>query len=354
MELKKIMSLTVKRIMKKQFLFIVLLTIVLLNLGCKKSPTEPVPDNTQPGRRDYVWTVDTLLSDDGFGITAVWGSSPDDIWIVASGASYKDCLWYYDGIKWTKSSQWLSSNFSSLFGIAENDVWAGDSDSRIWRYEGVTWVKYQELSMPGYTYVVTEDINGPSAENLYAVGFVDNNNGSGYKGAILKFDGSKWNFLNIPDMRVGFNYIVNANDGTYLVTATNSDKGFLYKLYTYDGDRNLKEIYSDYDWPTMFKLNGELFVSINKKIFRYQNKGLLLWKDFSGIEYYGNVLGRSTKDFFITGVTGIMHYNGTDTQLLLQTKSNCSGQLIFEKDVFFTEYNSEKGLYMVIRGTLQN
>lgn len=339
--------------MKKNILLIPIYFLILINFGCKKSPTEVV-DNTQPGRRDYVWTVDTLHADNWFGISAVWGSSPNDIWIVASGVSYKDCLWHYDGRKWTKSSQWLSSNFSSLFGLAENDVWAGDSDSRIWRYDGVTWVKYQELSMPGYTYVVTEDINGQSAENLCAVGFVDNNNGSGYKGAILKYDGSKWNFLNIPDMQVGFNYIKNTNDGNYLVTATNSDHGFLYKIYIYNGNKTLNEIYSDYNYPSMFNLDGELFVSINKKIYKYINRGLELWKDFSGTEYYGKVLGRSKKDFFVAGVTGIMHYNGSDTQLIWQTNSNCTGQLIFEKDVFFTEYNSEKGLYTIIRGTLQN
>jgi len=288
--------------MKKNLLLIPIYFLILFNLSCKKSPTEVI-DNTQPGRRDYVWTVDTLIADDWFGINEVWGSSPNDIWIVAGGVSSKDCLWHYNGIKWTKSAQRLSPGLSSIFGFTTDDIWAGDTFKTIWKYDGSKWYKFQELSMVGYDRIVVEDIYGITQESLFAVGFVDNNNGSGYKGAILKYDGSKWNFLSIPNMQVGFNYIRNTNDGNYLITATNYDSGFLYKTYIYDGDKTLKEIYSDYNWPSMFKLNGELFVSINKKIYKYRNRGLELWKDFLGVEYHGTVLGKNVKDFFVQGLT---------------------------------------------------
>ena len=66
--------------MKKHILFVVLITIVLLNLGCKKTLIGPVQDI--PGRRDYIWTVDTLNYPYNT-IYRIWGSSPTDVWAVA-------------------------------------------------------------------------------------------------------------------------------------------------------------------------------------------------------------------------------------------------------------------------------
>ena len=57
-------------------LFFICTALLLLN-NCDS--TEPV-DDLKPGRRDYVWTVDTIPVADAV-MKDMWGSSPTDIWI---------------------------------------------------------------------------------------------------------------------------------------------------------------------------------------------------------------------------------------------------------------------------------
>ena len=193
--------------------------------------------------------------------------------------------------------------------------------------------------------MVINSINGKSSDDLIAVGFVDKYSGGDYKGIILKYDGNDWKFLNIPDIKVGFNVIKTTKDGKYLIEATNVDSGFLEKIFVFDGANTLKEIYSDYGNPQLYEMNGEVYITINGKIYKCINDELVLWKEFPGTSYYGTVLGRSENDFFGAGHDGILHYNGTNLQTLYPIQSSqltIGGALIFEKDVFFNGYDSEK------------
>ena len=132
----------------------------------------------------------------------------------------------------------------------------------------------------------------------------------------------------------------------------NFDSGFLGKLFVFDGISNLKEIYSDYNDTVLYQMKGETYIVINKKIYKCKDDKLVLWKDFTGTSYYGTLLGRNEKDYFVAGYDGILHYNGTDLVNLYPTQIELGGALIFEKDVFFEGYNSDRK-YIIIRGTLK-
>jgi hypothetical protein len=43
-----------------KLLFLTFFILPLIHTGC--SPTEPSIENIEPGRRDYVWSVDTISS----------------------------------------------------------------------------------------------------------------------------------------------------------------------------------------------------------------------------------------------------------------------------------------------------
>ncbi len=330
----------------------ILILPLILQLSCS-SPTEP-NDNIPPGRRDYVWIADTLWNEDWFGISEVWGDSPNSIWVVAGGTSAKDCLWYYDGVEWTKSNQILSPGLNTVFGVSSEEIWIGDSFGAIWRNTGSGWSKFKQLSISGFGRVVITSIYGIAKNNLYAVGFADNNPAGDYKGIILRYDGKEWNFTSIPDIRVGFEKIKRMSNGKYLISAMNVDSGWLSKIFVFDGAASLKEIYSDYYYPGLNQIKDEVYITIDRKIYKCKNDKLELWKEFLGSGYYGTVLGRSEKDFFGSGLDGILHYNGTDLANLYQTQqlAGLSGTLIFEKDVFFGGYTSESRNIM-IRGTLK-
>ncbi len=334
---------------------IIFSAIALLFLNAQScNTTEPPQDNIQPGRRDYTWKADTLWADDWFGVHHVWGSSPSSIWVVAVGTTAKDCLWHYDGVKWSRENQLLSSNLSAVFGFSEKEVWVGDAESSIWKYDGNSWKLFEKLSLPNYDFIAITSIYGTSSNNLYTVGFADHYDASGYKGIIFRYDGKTWNSLNIPEIKVGFNDLKRMKNGNYLITGTNVDNGFLEKLFVFDGDSKLKEIYSDYQAPLLYQIGSDLYITINRIIYIYINEKLTVWKDFSNTSYYGTVLGRSEKDIFSAGYNGILHYNGTDLVNLYNTKElGLTGVLIFENDVFFGGYNSDKQINVMIRGTLK-
>jgi hypothetical protein len=69
----------------KQTKFFVLISILLFTLQYCNT-IEPPGEDT-PGRRDYVWTVDTLMVPEGRSVPSwMWGANENDIWAV--GASY--------------------------------------------------------------------------------------------------------------------------------------------------------------------------------------------------------------------------------------------------------------------------
>jgi hypothetical protein len=64
----------------KVIIFITFFTIALIFFSCEKG-TEP---ENNPGRRDYVWTIDTINPGPeyrtyGFNL---WGAAPNDIWMI--------------------------------------------------------------------------------------------------------------------------------------------------------------------------------------------------------------------------------------------------------------------------------
>ena len=112
---------------------------------CLQSCDATDPNNDLPGRRDYTWTVDALWADDWFGVHEVWGYAPNSIWLVAVGTSAKDCLWHYDGIKWTESNQVLNPSLNTIFGITNEEIWIGDTYGTIWRNIGCWLAEISEI-----------------------------------------------------------------------------------------------------------------------------------------------------------------------------------------------------------------
>lgn len=324
--------------------------------------TEPV-EELIPGRRDYIWTVDTLLPPPPntyvpFYISNLWGSSPNDMWAVCSGASSQILLWHYDGFKWSLFPQQLGRDLLGIYGFAQNNVWIGDQENSIWHFNGSNWSRAKSLSLTGFDRVEVNDIWGITPSNIFACGFADQfNGGTEYKGILLKYDGSNWNFVNIPDIRAGFYTVVRKETtGELIIYGFNSDQGFLDKLFVYDGN-SIKEIYSDFKEPVLEEMRGEVYVTLERKIYRYSNGQLNFWKDFPGTSFLVFRGGRNEKDFFGASIEGLLHYNGTDLQAIYKTYPKNIGLyrvFIFEKDVFISAYEEETQLKFIIRGTLKD
>jgi len=336
-----------------------IILILLTAFSCKDDGV--TPPELKPGRRDYTWTVDTLKPPSPnqtvpFYITALWGSSPNDVWAVCRGWSSQILLWHYEGNKWYLNSQQLGRDLNAILGFAQNDVWIGDAENSIWHFDGGSWLKAKNLELPGFDRVAVLHFCGISSNNIYAVGFADQfNGGTEYKGVLLHYNGIDWDFVHIPDIRAGF-YLVfrKASTGELVIYGTNVDNGFLEKLFVYNG-KDIYEIYSDFEEPIVGEMNGEVYVTIRGKIYKYNNGQLNLWKEFPGTSFYAFGGGRSENDFFGVGTEGLFHFNGTDLKLIFETfpKNIYLYQVfIFEKDIFISAYDEDNNLNLIIRGTL--
>lgn len=107
-------------------------------LGCPKDEpctTCPPPDNTPPGKREYVWSIDSVeygTLPSTIQLESMWGSSPTDVWGAGYTPDVRDCLWHYDGVKWSRATEGTpitttgdgSKIVGRVWGTASNDVWA--------------------------------------------------------------------------------------------------------------------------------------------------------------------------------------------------------------------------------------
>ncbi len=335
----------------KIMLFSFISILSFLSVTCKNEITA-VEDNVIPGRRDYTWKVDTLWTDDRFGITDIWGDTPNSVYVTAGGTSFKDCFWYYDGQSWSLTTQKLNSHLNTIFGLNPDEIWIGDAESQFWKKHGNTWKIFKKFTLPDFDVISINCIYGTTSNNLFAVGFAAQYGGT-HKAIIFKYDGTDWNLVDIPNMKIKFYDIKPMKNGKFIITGLDDNDTWTEKIYVYDGSNNFKEIYSDSRWPGLNEINGEIYISIVNKIYKVKNDELIEWKDFTNSTYYGGVLGRSEKDFFGAGYEGIMHYNGTDLAIVYPAHLNIAPGLIFEKDVFFIGWDSGKQLNIMIRGTLK-
>jgi len=343
--------------MKKIFLWnvllLVLLTLPLVLCGC--NTTEPPIDNTEPGRRDYKWTIDTLTAPTGnlFYLWSIWGSDTSDIWIVGQGDMPYN-IWHFDGKEWKSYSNHIGS-LISVYGFEKDNLWALGGDC-VTHFAGAVWNIYKCFDLPNNppnsADIGLSHIWGNSADNIFAVG-------GGYSsltgiadiGVIFRFNGKEWEQLQIPQQNVVFTRIKkNLNNEKYYLSGTRLGGSVpdTNKIYEFDGI-NLREIWSGTEIATVNEINGIIYLAIGKKIYKIQYNNLNEWQDFSNTTYLGRVWGRSEKDFFGVASDGLAHYNGTDLITIYPTNFFINDLFVMEKDIYMLCENR-----IIIHGKLKD
>ena len=309
-----------------------------------------VEDIIQPGRRDYVWSVDSIriFSND---IWEIWGSSPEDIWGVGPGGALNTTIWHYDGKQWKTDG--ISRRISpySVYGFAKNDVWIAGANGRIWHYDGNDWTQNYRHTINGFTGLTFYDLYGTSNHDLYAVGTVWFDNET-RRGIILHYDGNNWKQEYLADFNSYFYKVRESFDKRVFIHCIKQDVKYNSNdttvFYEFDGN-GLKQIYTDENksiksrWMNI--INGDIVFSLDDGIYKYINN------TFQPIIKYdrrtpGAIFGRNEKDIFLGTSDGVAHYDGTDIQLLVRTEGWINDGQVFEKDVVFLD--SELGKVSLI------
>lgn len=351
--------------MKKK-IFVVIVSLAVLVLGsCKSSPVEtPLIPEVQPGRRDYVWTEDTLKVPKGETTQQylLWGTIPNDIWSVGGASLSQLGIWHYDGNTWNNfiNNPTYTFNQTSLWGTASDDIWLGNGDGIIWHYDGKVWNNYTRLQVNRYQNFGIQRLWGISANEIYAVGVAYNSYfNEDQLGGIFRYDGTKWKQIELPKLYLNFFQLRKAKNGDFIIPAF---KGSIdsTKLIVWNG-KEFRVLFSDVGFSSfnVFNIGETTLFNIAKVVYSYENDGSYKrWKDFSSTDYYGPILcSRSEKDFFVGSwaLQGINHYNGTDLKLIYSApNTRIGGGLIFEKDVFFTLLDLNTNNTRILHGHLQN
>jgi hypothetical protein len=322
--------------MRKIFLLVFSLIIVI---SCSDNPVNN-GDNLKPGRRDYEWTIDTLKAPPGnwYNLYKIWGSSPQDIWAAGTGdAGYT--IWHYDGNDWRPYPEW-TRGFLGIWGFAKDDIWACGG-SQIYHFDGNKWALKNSFDLPGYKGISFNDIWGESPTNILAVGSASTEETFIAKGVILKYDGNKGQFAELPDLPVAFGRIRKDKNENHFLYGLRVGGGIVpdsNKIFIYNSN-GLKELWSGIEIANVSDMNGDVYLSIQKYIYKYKDNKLTLWKDFTSTSFLSGIRGRTESDFFCASNDGLAHYNGSDLVTLYPTDLFLNDVFVFEKDVFILANN---------------
>ncbi len=342
-----------------------IIAITALNfLSCKDKIVNPNDDeNIEPGRRDYTWTIDSLETIAPYNsYYYIWGSSPNDVWIVGNIGDLDKTILRYDGNSIMPMKGAPVTDFWSITGFEKNNVWLGDESGNIYNYNGSSFKKYGSYILPEFSYATTYNFYANSPNDIYAVGSSYKTSDNKLYGHIMHFDGKEWKYVIKPGndnhqyfkMKRGTKF--NPNYYMIAITGSSPDSTFLYEF----NGQSLKFIYKDrqgiFTSPSFFSIEDRIYIYINKKFYRPNGSNLEFYKDFSDTHINGTkFFGRSEKDFFVQTTNGIGHYNGTDltTILPLQGRFGIFDAVVFEKDVFFVTVESDSYTFYLIHGKLK-
>jgi hypothetical protein len=143
--------------------------------ACRATTAPEAPD---PATK-IVWkSIATLaqIGSRGGNLTGIWGSSPNDIWIVADNGN----IHHFNGSAW--SFEPSGNSLSDVWGRSATDVWAWGYE-KILHYDGTKWSLSHKSSLAHF-----RGLWGNSPSNVWAVGFSDSANA----GIIAHYDGSAW------------------------------------------------------------------------------------------------------------------------------------------------------------------
>lgn len=340
----------------KKILSGIFIGIIIIINSCGEGITEP-----QAGRRDYVWTVDTLDMPMNF-IGAIWGSSPKDVWTVGGGGSSIDRLLHYDGEKWkTYTKEPIYCTGETLFGFGAYDVWMGGGEGQIWHYDG-QWSKNFIYKVDDGDLPTITDIWGTKPNDIYACGtyYYGINE---FRGFVLHYDGIKWKEIIKSNFNSQFLTIRIENGIPYIFSYTpsqissNNDTITFFELT----DNKLKKLYSNSSAQIVYgsinAVNGKVYFLIAQDIYRYINGNFVKQVSLTHQNFGYNFYGRNMKDLFVRMTDGLAHYNGTDLQYLynfpLYMVSIRNVPILFENEVFFILWEPSKARNMVLHGKLK-
>jgi hypothetical protein len=340
----------------RNYLFLLIVFIPLILCSCKDEIT--IPNDDKPGRRDYVWTVDTLSNialNNCF--TKLSGSSLSDLWVIGDGASIEQSIIHYDGQKWSFTNSDPLVLALSILNFGKDSLWFGGQSATFWCYKNSTYTINGQYSLKYFKDISLLDLWTDNVKEVFASGYAEDSLYGKYYGIVMKYENNKWAFINKPEIK---NQFISIRRGMQyparLFILGQETEQYGAHIYEYENSM-FKEIYSSTInelSPCMFTLNKNLYFFINNNICVYNSNNFKSKIDLSSCGIVGSHIdGRNLKDLFINVKDGIGHYNGTDVKNIIGIGEGIIiDSIIFDNSVAFLYKNRYNNKYYVIRGEL--
>lgn len=121
----------------------------------------------------------------------VWGSAPNDVWMVGNGGMIRR----WDGNGLVALTSGTTSNLSSVWGLDSKNIWVGADDGSDANH---VWAVSSDSGQVSYWNGVTWTLQDTGTKRgLYAVWGSDSRNvwASGSTGKIVHWDGDRWSSI---------------------------------------------------------------------------------------------------------------------------------------------------------------
>jgi len=292
------------------------LAILTLNLTCSNLVA---PEDIQPGRRDYVWTIDTLEYPGSFqtSMEDIWGSSSYNVYVVGYNDQAYGIMFRYDGKNWNEirlADQFDAPDVTSILGFSSNNIWVVGAEtysmivppytttrkSLIINFDGSNWIK---KSIETQNLLLT--INGSSPNNIFA---------GGIYGSFYRYDGTTWRRINFdttlsvksivtysPEKTYVMSYVQKQSERAYFDSFDGTSFARLDSSTWYEPKFGQAEIWTP-DYKTLY--------SVGDGVYKFENNK---WKlELNTPDRIRRIKGNHSKNIFAVGVNLIYHYNGTD------------------------------------------
>ncbi len=326
--------------------------------SCSDSSIEFSEDDVPNGRRDYIWTIDTLPYRTAQLNTALFGFSQSNIW-----AARGNIIYHHDGIRWEESFI-CETPINAIFGLSPDDVWAVGLNI-FYHFDGIQWQEFSRFSVSEYAQW-NYGLFGLRPNEIFCTGERFKNasqNIDSTEGVIMKFDGVKWSHLqttyskNVLFFQIFYDRI---NKKYYMGGRVLDIQRHLswIDLFEFDGISDIKKV-NDGRQNALFlvhrSINGKAyFFSLNnKELFFYRNRRFLKYKDFSTSNLSSVIGARTEKDLFGFSEESdrkLLHYDGNNLVSLHDISGLPVEQWIGEKEIFILQIIPEGTV--ILKGVL--
>jgi len=352
----------------KIFIYITSVTIFLiLTFSCNNNnPVNPVDE--QPGRRDYVWTVDTINYPNS--ISRIWGSSPTDVWAGGPAGDVYKTVWHFDGKTWSTDNIFRTFYPESFFGFAANDVYMGSGGGKIFHFDGNEWELLAQLTKDGHKDIIFTNMWGTRISffghlaiyDLYAVGAYGDEKGYLNKSVIAHLGSNGWEMLSTNGLKGLVAKLYEDESKNIFVQTIEMGAGEHYDstlIYEYSDGRYTKLYSSVWDRGTQADIsliNGEVYFILGNEIAQRKNNQFQTYLTINNSNFFQRIWGRNSQDIFLSMIDGLAHYNGTDLEYLFKYNKPSTyifETVIFKKEVFCLVIDYVNNLNLIYHGKLK-